>query len=1653
MRPPAISVSSAVVSALSLLLISSATRAASIMTANPSQGAGLNYQQGIWKTNGAGTAVSPTNGQVCILLSNALPFGNNLGNARIRNPVTNATIAETWFADSLTLGTNAELRTKNLTAPSPTTGAPTLNFAGVGGNPGLILSGGIMDVGDDGTVTIAGKVQVASTSFICVGDNGAGQTPRPARSFTFSAQLSGSGSLVILQTPTNLAQTFSGVGSTYNGQWFVKAGRLLGATADSLGTNSITMDPFLFPPPPMATVVATTNAWFLGPAVVEANYTLNSAGVLTLTNGGKMRLHGEAVFSDVVIEGTHLGPGIHYYATELFPNWPANFDDGGSGALVVQPFGTPPPLPPTISKQPVSATVYTNGTARFQVVAADSGFPPLTFQWRTNGVNLAEGRFSGTTNSILIISNASPAEAAVTYDVIAQNASFPVTSSAVTLTLVGPNGEAYEPAVQAASPVAFYQLNETGDPSTNNSPAYDYVGGYFGFYGAGVQNGFNNTVAGPAAGDSFPGFNAANAAVQTTLNAANSRVSVLPWNLKTNTVTLTAWINPNGGQNPNEGLVFCRGGATVAGLCYAATGTLGYNWNNESDTFNWNSGLTPPPGQWSLVALVVTPTSATIYVLNTSGLAASQHVYNHLSMPFEGTTVIGDDPAGTGGNRSFSGRIDDVAVFNRALSPSDILALYSAASGVATFPPQIAVQPVSLSLYQGQTAQFTGLAVGSAPLTYQWLNAPAGSGGPYVNLTDGGQISGSTTPTLTITSVDFANAADYIVIATNSSLALGTASLPANLAILATNAPGNITITNQQASGLDWNTANAITSWLDGNGASTSAAQSPGNTYEVIAGARLRSPDGPVSTNFPGRQLTVDGDAVWNVNPGAGATIAEIRFKQHTYGTVNGTVGISKLVMNGGQLDAGNDGMLILNGEIDILTNAPINNDSGNDRGYLINSWLTGNGSIEYHGYAATYQSNYVNNLNIAGTSNTFSGFWNVVTGVLLGTKPNCLGTNSIIVGTNGVLETTYDIRNTNASLVLLGTGKVFLHQNDLFRSALINGVSLAPGTYSFATLNTTYSNNFPAVWNPKIGATNFTSGSGSLTVLSNAGPVILSQPASLTLWGQQTAQFKVTAVGNVPLGYQWLAGATGSGVYTNLSDAGNISGSTNTTLTITNVVAANGADYIVVVTNIYGSITSKVATLTIRPGPTITLQPLSQTLYEQQTANLYASTLGLLPLTFQWQAGATGSGIYTNLVNGPKISGATTTNVTLTNVGQDNAGDYIFIVSNAGGSVTSVVATITVTPVSPAEHITMSVVQVAGHDWDFPTASDWSDGLSASLSTVSKPGSTYEVLPGARMRSVSNAAASTFPGIMLTNSGDGVFVNNNGPTIGEIRFKHANPGTVFFQKLVMNGGQLDTGDNGLVTLLGEIDILANTPIYADNAAANDRPWQISAFLTGNASIEYHDFDATFNSVGGLNIAGTTNTYSGTWHVVQGVLLGSGPNSLGTNSITVDAGGALETGYDLNTPTANLVLNGQVFLHQNDTFRTVTIGSYSVPSGTYTFAQWTNSFPANFPVTWNLQTGSAVSSGSGSITVVGGPVINPITMSFVTSGGNLMFSGSGGIPNGQYYVLASTSLALPKASWTRLATYSFDGSGNFAFSVPVSPGTNQQFFQLQQRVP
>jgi hypothetical protein len=310
-----------------LLIAASSAPAAAFFT-KATQGQVATWAS-IWTNATQTTAVAPTAGNTYEAVANAIAFGSSatggsLNNTRVRNPYGTGAVGgvQTFPGDSLILSVNSEFRFKN-----DNISLTSVNFPGVGGNPGLILNGGVLNAGNDFVFPIAGNIQVAATSLICPADNGAGAILQ-LRGFNITGALSGSGDLIIFQAGTNVPQTVSGANNSYSGNWIVKAGWLRGSAVGSLGTGNIVVDPLVAVPITTASILSN------GPAQVELMYDIGTTGTLTLMNGGKMILHQHCVFSAVTIEGTPLSVGKHTYP-ELATAYPNNFPAGGSGSITV----------------------------------------------------------------------------------------------------------------------------------------------------------------------------------------------------------------------------------------------------------------------------------------------------------------------------------------------------------------------------------------------------------------------------------------------------------------------------------------------------------------------------------------------------------------------------------------------------------------------------------------------------------------------------------------------------------------------------------------------------------------------------------------------------------------------------------------------------------------------------------------------------------------------------------------------------------------------------------------------------------------------------------------------------------------------------------------------------------------------------------------------------------------------------------------------------------------------------------------------------------------------------------------------------------------------------------------------------------------------
>jgi uncharacterized repeat protein (TIGR03803 family) len=176
----------------------------------------------------------------------------------------------------------------------------------------------------------------------------------------------------------------------------------------------------------------------------------------------------------------------------------------------------------------------------------------------------------------------------------------------------------------------------------------------------------------------------------------------------------------------------------------------------------------------------------------------------------------------------------------------------------------------------------------------------------------------------------------------------------------------------------------------------------------------------------------------------------------------------------------------------------------------------------------------------------------------------------------------------------------------------------------------------------------------------------IASQPQSQTVLAGATVTLNITVYGAPPFVFQWYFKGTPLGPLAN--------GTNFSSCILTNVGINQAANYSVEVVNGYGSLMSSNATLTVvTVAPAIITQPASRTNNAATTATFSVVASGLLPLSYQWQKNGT------NLVNGGKVSGATTNILSITSVSDNDAASYSVTVTNLLGTTTSSNAPLTV--------------------------------------------------------------------------------------------------------------------------------------------------------------------------------------------------------------------------------------------------------------------------------------------------------------------------------------------------------------------------------------
>jgi hypothetical protein len=320
---------------------------------------------------------------------------------------------------------------------------------------------------------------------------------------------------------------------------------------------------------------------------------------------------------------------------------------------------------PSIVSNPTPKVLYAGRTATFTATAA--GTSPLHYLWRKGSSDLANGgNISGASSPTLTIANLAAADAG-NYSLVVSNDAGAVTSSSASLTVLIPGGSTYESAVMSYGPAAYWRFGEAGGAPIT----YEYWNGFDGV----CQPTATLGAPGPRPADGALVFGSDNTGVYFDGTATAAPITTPALNLNTDRVTMMCWINPATTPNSDRaGFFTCTGPNTSgAGFRYASGGeNLGLLWNNSAI----NSAMKIPAGQWSFVAISVSPTEAVLYMGDPkTGLQKEVKAGTYASQGFDGTGLIGSDRNVAG--RYYNGSLDEMVFFAATLSEADIQNIFS----------------------------------------------------------------------------------------------------------------------------------------------------------------------------------------------------------------------------------------------------------------------------------------------------------------------------------------------------------------------------------------------------------------------------------------------------------------------------------------------------------------------------------------------------------------------------------------------------------------------------------------------------------------------------------------------------------------------------------------------------------------------------------------------------------------------------------------------------------------------------------------------------------------------------------------------------------------------------------------------------------------
>ena len=378
--------------------------------------------------------------------------------------------------------------------------------------------------------------------------------------------------------------------------------------------------------------------------------------------------------------------------------------------------------PQIINQSPVDTnlTLYSGEAPDFSVSV--TGTVPLDYQWSSNGVAIA-----GATNAAYA-PLAIPSGSSVSYECVISNVAG-LTTNTWFVTVVPAPVTSYANAALALNPIGFWPLNEAEQGGGDDGVvAWDYAGGNNGIYTNVVLGQMTyDALTDPSATSALFGQVEPNNSCAFDIpgpdfslpNGSNAEFTVSAWanstgnnGLNTPTIAAKGYYNQeefalDAGQQPNDCFRFsvrnAAGTAANAGSIFSLTNS----------------------GQWIHLVGVCNESVGVVQLYTNGVLAAAAPIVTASGITNSSATpmTIGARAStpSAGFNQQFPGYIADVAVYNYALSASEVQTLYQA--GVS-LPPS------------GLT--FTNINGGESGLNWNYgvLQTATNVAGPYMDMTN-----------------------------------------------------------------------------------------------------------------------------------------------------------------------------------------------------------------------------------------------------------------------------------------------------------------------------------------------------------------------------------------------------------------------------------------------------------------------------------------------------------------------------------------------------------------------------------------------------------------------------------------------------------------------------------------------------------------------------------------------------------------------------------------------------------------------------------------------------------------------------------------------------------------------------------------------------